>query len=192
MPAEQKAPENSNVTQALINVQSALEPLKKATKGGHGKYADLTAVMEALQPLLDKEKLAVIPLPDAGTTGSCSIKTILRHAPTGEEIVSTITVPMQRANDPQAFGAAMTYARRYALLCMFNMVTEDDDAAAVSMSLEKLLKELATAADRDELYKIREGHLAKNYLQDKFWSRVYGMVMKAKEDAFFGADAKPA
>jgi hypothetical protein len=33
-----------------------------------------------LTPLLAQEKLAVIQLPDSNNSGSCSIKTILRHA----------------------------------------------------------------------------------------------------------------
>ncbi|TBA16128.1 ERF family protein [Rhizobium ruizarguesonis] len=67
-------------------------------------------------------KLAIIQHPVASVSGSCTLETILRHAPTGEEISSLITIPMQRQNDPQEFGAAMTYGRRYSLLCLFGMV----------------------------------------------------------------------
>lgn len=181
---------NENVTQALINVQSKLKPLQKNVTGHHGKYANLEAVMNVLQPLLDQEKLAVIPLPDTGSSGSCSIKTILRHAPSGEEIVSTITVPMQRQNDPQAFGAAMTYARRYALLCMFNMVTEDDDAQATSYSLERLLRELSKANDLDELQNIKAGHIEGKFLTDKFWATVYRVMYEKKYNGLLDINQK--
>ncbi|WP_407816960.1 ERF family protein, partial [Staphylococcus aureus] len=75
---------------------------------------------------------------------------------TSEEIVSTITIPMQRQNDPQAYGAAMTYGRRYSLLCLFGMVTEDDNADSSSYTLEKLLRELSSAANIDELNNIKQ------------------------------------
>lgn len=183
------SPTNANVTQALINVQTKLKPLEKRVTGHHGKYANLEVVMDVLKPLLADEALAVIQLPDSSNSGSCSIKTILRHAPTGEEISSVITVPMQRQNDPQAFGAAMTYARRYALMCMFSMVTEDDDAASASYTLEKLLRELSTATNMDELSTIKAKHQDSGYLSDRFWRVVY-MSMHDKKYASLIAMSK--
>jgi hypothetical protein len=37
---------------------------------------------------------------------------------------------MRLGNDPQAVGSAMTYSRRYSLLTIFGIATEDDDAQA--------------------------------------------------------------
>jgi hypothetical protein len=164
---------NSNVTGALIAIQASIAPLKANQKGGHGKFADLLQVMQVLQPHLEAEKLAIIQRPIASASGSCTLETILRHQPSGEEIASTITIPMQRQNDPQAFGAAMTYGRRYSLLCIFGMVTEDDDAASASYSLEKLLRELSAATSLDELNNVKSRHFEGGFLNDKFWAAVY-------------------
>jgi len=171
---------NSNVTGALISVQAKLKPLVAKQKGGHGKYADLQQVMELLQPLLEANELAVIQLPSPSSSGGCTVETIIRHKSSGEEIKGSITIPMQRQNDPQAYGAAMTYGRRYSLLCMFGMVTEDDDAAAASYTLEKLLRELSASASLDELQNTKTKHSEGGYLNDKFWRNVYTILYDRK------------
>jgi hypothetical protein len=177
-PAEPVACINANVTEALIKVQANLAPLKANATSHHGKFANLGGVMSLLQPHLENHKLAIIQRPVDSPTGSCKLETILRHQPTGKEI--TITIPMQRQNDPQAFGAAMTYGRRYALLCLFGMVTEDDNADSASYTLEKLLRELSTAANLDELIAVRERHVQANALGDRFWSSVYKVLFERK------------
>lgn len=171
---------NANVTEALINVQASLAPLKANATSHHGKFANLAGVMDSLQVHLERNKLAIIQRPVDSPTGSCKLETILRHSPTGEEITSTITIPMQRQNDPQAFGAAMTYGRRYALLCLFGMVTEDDNADSASYTLEKLLRELSVCVNVDELVTVRERHVQAQALNDRFWNRVYKVMYDLK------------
>lgn len=171
---------NANVTEALIKVQASLAPLKANATSHHGKFANLAGVMILLQPHLETNKLAIIQRPVDSPTGSCKLETILRHQPTGEEITSTITIPMQRQNDPQAFGAAMTYGRRYALLCLFGMVTEDDNADSASYTLEKLLRELSVSANIDELVAARERHVQAQALNDRFWNSVYKVMFERK------------
>lgn len=181
---------NSAVTEALIAVQTALDPLKANAASHHGAFANLQQVMKTLQPHLATNKLAIIQRPVDSPSGSCKLETILRHQPSGEEITSTITIPMQRQNDPQAFGAAMTYGRRYALLCLFGMVTEDDDAASSSYTLEKLLKELSGAASLDELQAIKSRHYDAGALQDRFWANVYTVLFNRKYDTLSAAKQK--
>jgi len=171
---------NANVTEALINVQAALAPLKANATSHHGAFANLAGVMDALKPHLERNKLAIIQRPVDSPTGSCKLETILRHQPSGEEIASVITIPMQRQNDPQAFGAAMTYGRRYALLCLFGMVTEDDNADSASYTLEKLLRELSVCASVDELIAARERHVNAQALNDRFWNTVYKVMFERK------------
>lgn len=171
---------NSNVTQALIELQSKLAPLRANAESHHGKFANLAGVMAVLQPHLKEVKLAIIQRPIASSQGTCTLETILRHQDSGEEITSTITIPMQRANDPQAFGAAMSYGRRYSLMCLFGLVTEDDNADAASYTLEKLLRELSAAANIDELHEIKARHADARLLGDRFWAGVYRLVFDRK------------
>lgn len=79
------------------------------------------------------------------------------------------------ADDPKSVGSAITYARRYALLCAFGLATdEDDDAAAASpmpaaakpaapmpaADIEAALARIASAQSRDELVAARKAALA--------------------------------
>jgi hypothetical protein len=170
--------ETGLVIKAMIALQAELEPVKKNAKSHHGDFANLEAVMRALQPLLEKHKLAIIQMP-VGSSGSCSLRTRIIHEDSSE-VSSEITIPLQRANDPQAYGAAMTYGRRYALLCMFGMVTEDDNGDSASVSLEKILKEVYVTTTLDELSNIRSKHSEAGLLQNKFWATIYSAIHERK------------
>jgi len=176
--------EGGKVLTALIALQAELKPLKVNAESHHGKFVNLRGVMETLQPLLTKHKLAVIQIPASSASGSCTLITRVIHDEDRSEISSTITIPMQRQNDPQEYGKAMTYGRRYALMCMFGLVTEDDDAAGASMTLDKLLREVVSCTSVDELSKLRGEHADKGYLNDKFTSKIYGVINQKMHDAF--------
>lgn len=180
---------NANVTAALIAIQASLDPLRANAQSHHGKFANLQGVMALLQPHLEKHQLAIIQRPVASASGSCTLETILRHAPTGEEITSTITIPTQRQNDPQAYGAAMTYGRRYSLLCLFGMVTEDDNGDSSSYTLEKLLRELWATTNLDELNAVKARHFESSLVGDKFWNLIYRIVFEKKYVAVTQAQA---
>lgn len=53
--------------------------------------------------------------------------TKLVHAESGEWQESLLVMPLPKA-DPQGYGSALTYARRYGLAAIIGLVTEDDDA----------------------------------------------------------------
>lgn len=188
MPELQTKGENGLVVKAMIALQAELEPVKKNAKSHHGDFANLEAVMRALQPLLEKHKLAVIQMPVA-SSGGCTLRTRIIHED-GSELTSEITIPLQRANDPQAYGAAMTYGRRYALLCMFGMVTEDDNGDSASMSLEKLLKEVYVTTNLDELNNVQAKHADAGLLQNKFWATIYRAIHERKYNALVSAKSE--
>jgi hypothetical protein len=178
--ADKKEPtQQKQVIKAIIDIQSKMSALKKNAKGHNSNYLNLASLMDNLRPYLTEARLAVIQTPKSElSSGGCSIETRIVHED-GDEVSGIITVPMSRTNDPQSFGAAMTYGRRYALMAMFGLVTEDDDAQSSSMSLEKLLKELSTQYTSDDMYKIREEHL-KHLKDNKFWNQVYSVMFDVK------------
>jgi hypothetical protein len=51
---------------------------------------------------------------------------------TGEKIGSVIGITCKDPNDPQKFGSALTYYRRYSLLALLGLAPEDDDGNAAS------------------------------------------------------------
>ena len=111
--------------------KSAENPAFK--QGGKAiKYADLTSVIEAIKPALIKHGLFFTQRPQP-SEGGVTIATVLHHAKGEAMGLGELFVPANR-NDAQAFGSALTYARRYALVTAFGVPTEDDDGNAASRS----------------------------------------------------------
>jgi hypothetical protein len=62
-----------------------------------------------------------------------SVETMLHHASGESMSLGTLYVPANK-QDPQGFGSALTYARRYGLQTGFGVPTEDDDGNAAVRS----------------------------------------------------------
>lgn len=97
--------------------------LKSKTNPHFGsKYADLDSVMGACMPALTENGICVIQ-PVAGEF----VNTILIHE-SGECLGCSVPIKIGAgANPMQAFATAVTYARRYGLMCMAGIAPEDDD-----------------------------------------------------------------
>lgn len=135
---------------AFIALQSDLSPIKKDAQGNRSKYASLTAVMQGVQGPLDTHGFVIFHTMRAGGANTASMETVLMHK-SGEFISSTIEVPIAKPNDPQAYGSAMTYARRYSIMALLGLVTDDDDGQSASITLEDRLKEVFDASNLEEL-----------------------------------------
>lgn len=94
------------------------------------KYADLASVMDACMPALNKHGIAVIQPVMDDETGRY-VKTILIHGETGETAECRVPLIVQK-NDMQGYGSAVTYGRRYGLMCMAGIAPEDDDGNAAA------------------------------------------------------------
>lgn len=122
---------------AFIKLQAAIKPaIKDATNPAfRSKYADLGAVWEAVREPLATNGFGVIQAPQfEGET--MFLETILLHE-SGEKMTSRY--PLKPAKqDPQGFGSAITYAKRYALSAMLGVVAdEDDDGNAASNVVQR-------------------------------------------------------
>lgn len=123
---------------ALSKFQSQLEAVKKdsANPFFKSKYAELSAVWDAIRDPLAANELAVIQEPSSAN-GRVVLTTTLLHS-SGEYIRSSISFPVTK-QDPQGYGSAITYARRYALQAITGIAPEDDDGNAASVKpAEKL------------------------------------------------------
>lgn len=98
--------------------------------GKASKYADLSAVIEAVRPALNKHGLSVIQAP-AFDGELLSIETWITHGGGGWMRSMLVLKPAQV--NPQGIGSAITYGRRYALLSLAGVAPEDDDGQAASM-----------------------------------------------------------
>lgn len=118
------------IAKALSGFQSADLGAKKNAKNPHlgNKYADLSSIWDAIREPLAANGLAVVQLPLPGERGELRLRTQLMHE-SGEWLASEIAMPLGKM-DPQGYGSALTYARRYALAAMLGVTQEDDDAAS--------------------------------------------------------------
>ena len=111
---------------AIVAAQLELEPAKKDATNPffHSKYADLPAVWDALAPFR-KHGIAITQPPLDSPDGYICIGTQLTHV-SGQFMRSMLKMRVGK-DDPQGYGSALTYARRYALGSMTGLVTEEDD-----------------------------------------------------------------
>ena len=89
------------------------------------RFASLATVRDAITPTLSRHGLSVMQLATNDADGRPCVETILAHA-SGEWVSSTLTVPAGK-NDAHGAGSAITYARRYALMAIVNVVGDEDD-----------------------------------------------------------------
>lgn len=134
----------TEVIAAMHRVQQAMEVIERKDKADAGKYsysyASLPSIWVALKPLLKQEGLTVIQTPTGnnGQTMGDYLTTTIYHT-SGEWVQDSMRLILTR-DDPQAVGAAITYARRYMLTAMFGIVTDDDNDATTSRLADGSMK----------------------------------------------------
>jgi len=96
-------------------------------------YANLASAIDSSREALAANGLAVMQEVETNET-SVTVATILLHS-SGEQRTQRMTLPVT-ARTAQAFGSAITYARRYAFCALLNIAGEaDDDGASASTSM---------------------------------------------------------
>lgn len=129
-----QAPIQPSIVSALAAALPELESAKKnkANPAFKSKYADLAAVIEALEPIR-KHGLWYLQRAIENADGA-QIETIYIHT-SGETLSAGTTFMPATKKDAQGFGSALSYCRRYGLQTAFGLATEDDDGnAAVKAS----------------------------------------------------------
>jgi hypothetical protein len=119
--------ENINeIAKALALCQGEMSFASKDSLNPHFKsrYADLSAVWDAIREPLSKHGLSVTQIVDIAD-GKPILISMLMHA-SGQWIKSVIPV-INANNTSQGQGSGLTYARRYALAALVGCVQDDDD-----------------------------------------------------------------
>lgn len=115
----------------IAKVSQKMQPLKRDTSAFKYKYADLKQIQETLNPVLKEEGLLWFA-PIRNMDGRDRVVSIIIDTETGDYLESGMTLP--EGLKPQDAGSAVTYYRRYTILSLLNMETEDDDGAKASSS----------------------------------------------------------
>ncbi len=127
-----------NIAQGLSIFQSKVGVIGRSSSNPFfkSKYASLEDILPAIQPSLQEAGLTFTQIP----TGENELRTIIIHVESGESIEGTYKMTPAK-NDPQGQGAAITYMRRYALVAMLGLNTdEDDDGNKASTPESKTVK----------------------------------------------------
>jgi hypothetical protein len=120
---------HATIAAALAAAQSEMGKALKQSNNPHFrmKYADLGNVMDACLPALTKNGICLVQ-PTGRDTDGHYVDTVLIHA-SGESLSCRVYLILSK-QDMQGYGSAVTYARRYGLMCMAGIAPEDDDGNA--------------------------------------------------------------
>ena len=118
------------IATALVKAQKAFGPALKSSTNPHFKsrYADLAACVEAVIAGLNDNGIALIQKCYDCANG-VMVETMFVHE-SGEMLECGILHVPASKQDPQGYGSALTYARRYSLMAACGIAPEDDDGNA--------------------------------------------------------------
>jgi hypothetical protein len=115
----------------LINPERSLTATIRNGRAGEGertfRYAPLSSGLDIVRKTLGRHEIATVQTTAIDqAAGIVNLTTMLAHA-SGEWIASDWPVcPVIEVGSPQRMGAALTYARRYALFTLVGIAGEDD------------------------------------------------------------------
>jgi hypothetical protein len=160
------------IAAAFVKAKRSFGPaLKDKTNPAfRSKYADLGACIDAVEEALLANGIAFIQETSEDATG-VTVETVFVHE-SGETLrCGKLHVPAAK-QDPQGYGSALTYARRYSLMASCGIAPEDDDgnagtraaqeqrAAARANWLADWLAAIDAAANVGDLKKVMEQCIA--------------------------------
>ena len=173
-----ETPIGPKIAAAFVKAQKAFGPALKSSTNPHFKsrYADLSACIEAVVDALNNNGIGLIQrCYDAGA--GVMIETVFVHE-SGEVMECGILQVPASKQDPQGYGSALTYARRYSLMAACGIAPEDDDGNSASRRTE-----IKSTVDEHKIADLLAAMDECNSLED---------LQKAYKTAYAAANAEPA
>ena len=136
------------IAAAFIKAKKEFGPVLKVSTNPHfkNKYAPLDACLEAVDSACLNNGIALYQETSDDPTG-VTVETVFLHE-SGEVLrCGKLHVPSSK-QDPQGYGSALTYARRYSLLAACGIAAEDDDGNSAQRKFDT---EIAAASNLKEL-----------------------------------------
>lgn len=123
-------PQSENVNEiakALATAQSQMKvaPFNKTNPHFKNKYADLTAVIDAVRKPLNDNCIAFTQTTEMHGGAFCLVTRLLHSS--GQWISGEYLLPANVS--PQQLGSALTYAKRYSLAAIVGISSDEDDDA---------------------------------------------------------------
>ena len=152
------------LTDALLRVQTNIGSVIMNADNPYfnSRFANLDACWEYVRPFFNKEGILIQQIVHE-TDNGVSIETLFIGYGT-DLSGGKLPVPAQKQLDPQAYGSAVSYAKRYSLMqaCGLATTKEDDDGEKARQSAEKqeAKKQSSPAPDLKEslVLKNAKGH----------------------------------
>jgi len=139
-----------NIYKKLLDIQKLGLTFTKNAENPFfkSKYLDLDDLNKGLMPTLNEKGLLLLH-----RTRKKAVVTEIVEVETGEKIESSFPIP-DSIVDPQKMGSAITYAKRYNIGQLFNIITDKDDDGNATNS-----PTLSTIPKRG--YRLKDGKLYK-------------------------------
>jgi hypothetical protein len=120
------------ISAAMAKAQKEFGPALKTSSNPHfrSKYADLSACVEAVIDGLNNNGIFLMQ-PTHLCEDGVIVETLFIHESGEQMSAGKLHVPAAK-QDPQGYGSALTYARRYALMAACGIAPEDDDGNAAT------------------------------------------------------------
>ena len=119
---------------AFLKAQMEMDNAEKNANNPafRSKYANLEGVIDAVKPALNANGITFLQTGSPSQSGQLTLTTRLLHV-SGQWIEDTAECQLSK-NDPQGFGSAVTYLRRYNLAAICGITQSDDDGNSASAS----------------------------------------------------------
>lgn len=174
--------EINEIAAALAKAQGEIEDASKTglNPAFRSKYADMAAVRAVIREPLAKNNLAVTQFPSTNSE-EVTVQTMLVHT-SGQYMSCSLTMPCVKW-DAHGIGSAITYARRYGLMSILCIASDDDDGNAAVEAPKRPAAPVVDPAIKEEL--MGEGKVAaKSGLLADWWTK----LPKAKRDILSSED----
>ena len=128
------------IASAFVKAKREFSPALKTSANPHFKsrYADLGTCLDAVNEALLNHGIAVYQETSEDASG-VTVETVFLHE-SGESLRGgKLHVPASK-QDPQGYGSALTYCRRYSLMAACGIAAEDDDGNAASKAPQKVVQ----------------------------------------------------
>lgn len=164
---------HDDIAHAFLAAQRSMSNAIKGSANPYfkSKYADLNSVREAVMPALLEHGICVIQ-PEVVIDGRNYVRTKLIHADSDTSLECDVEIIMKAANDPQAQGSAITYARRYGLQSLCGIGAEDDDANRAAARTTPSASTPQQPAQQDNRRAFMDGYFHDEVFMDKIMSRL--------------------
>lgn len=115
----------TTIFKAIATAQGEFRTVEKSASNPHfkSKFAPLDNIIEMLRPVLPKHGLSFLQFTDTDETGIV-VETVIAHE-SGEWVSGRLRMPAVK-QDPQGYGSALTYGRRYGLAAALGIVSDED------------------------------------------------------------------